>query len=248
VNTIRVMTYQVDGCCGRDGRIDAQRVLEVIANGAADLVALQGVDGERTDQGRWFGEQLGMSCHMRPSRCGNAFLSYLPLRGVRDFDLGGGGVCQRADLEIDGKRVHLFNVALKQNPLLRRLQISRLLGPDLLGSRDLVCPTMVLGDYADFWWGPGNLNLAMALRQAPRPLWHATYPAFFPLFGQDRAYLRGEVKIVESSVMRQRPARQASSHLPMILTIQVNDPRKYLRQQEPGRRRLTLPASEPICS
>jgi len=239
------MTYQVDGCRGRDGRVDHERVFEVIAAGAADLIALQGLGRGNQTAAEQFARQLGMTWYAQPETLGNAYLSYHSISGLRQFDLGGGGRCLRADLDVYGKRLHLFNICLTSTPGLRQAQIATLLGPDLLGSRELVCPTLAVGDFADFWWGPGNLNLALMLRKASRPLWHATYPTLFPLFGRDRAYLRGELRVLETSILRQRPARQATSHLPLVLTLQINDPRKYLRESLTGG--MKIPAGEPMC-
>lgn len=233
------MTYQVNACRGSDGSVDPERIIEVIGDAAPDIVALQAIDADETaDQLGLLARRLGMTCYGSRRRVANAFLSYLPLYGLREFDLGAEGCCQRADLELHGKRLHLFNVGLSQHPQFRQQQIVRLLGPDLLGSSDLTCPTLILGDFADWGWGPGNLNLSLMLRKARRPLWSGTYPACLPLFGRDRAYLRGDLRILESSIPRFGVARHASSHLPLILTVQVSDPRHFLRADNLSTRRM----------
>ncbi|RMF44894.1 MAG: hypothetical protein D6751_08300 [Deltaproteobacteria bacterium] len=233
---IRVMTYQANGCRGRDGRVDVDRVLDVIREGAPDLVALQRFEpgwGETLDT---LGERLGLS--WSGGERGTVLLSCYPLSNLRHHDLGGGADCLRADVDILGKRLHLFNVCLGAHPRLRQQQIVRLLGDELLGHPDLVCPTIVLGDFADCGWGIGNINLALTLRRARRPLWCGTYPSFLPLLGRDRVYLRGDIRVLESSILRWGPARHASSHLPLILTLQVRDPREYLRTPALGRNRM----------
>lgn len=241
MHAIRIMTYQVNGCCGSDGSMDSCRILEVIADAAPDIVALQGIDTDGPGNPlQTLGERLGMSCFSQQGVNANAFLSYYPLSGVREFDLGGDGRCLRADLELHGRRLHLFNVCLTLQPWIRQQQVATLLGPDLLGSRELACPTLVLGDFADCGWGPGNLSLALLLRKARRPLWRGTYPARLPLFGRDRAYLRGELRILETSIPYFGVARHASNHLPLILTVQISDPRRYLRTDERSSRRMEL--------
>jgi len=241
VNTIRIMTYQVDGCCGRDGSTDPERIVEVIAEGAPDIVALQGVNYHgglgQLDQ---LARHLGMTAYGGQQGGHNAYLSYYPLSGLHAFDLGGQGCCLRADCNIKGKRLHLFNICLDPTPGRRFEQINRLLGPDLLGHRSLACPTLILGDFGDLFWGAGNLNLSLSLRKARRPWWAGTYPARFPLCARDRAYLRGELRIVEASVLRSARARHASSHLPLVLTVQVTDPRKFLRAEEMAPKRLEV--------
>ncbi len=241
MTTIRVMTYNIQCCRGNDGRVDPDRVREVIGAGAPDIVALQEVNPAADgNQLRYLGERLGMRCFAGPCQGSNAFLSYYPLRGVQEYDLGSGGFCLRADADLSGKRLHLFNLRLDSAPGPRRRQIDCLLGPTLLGNRSLTCPTLVLGDFADVLWGPGNVSLTMELRKARRPLWHATYPSWFPLVGRDRAYLRGDVRIVDSRIERGPLARQASSHLPLVLTLQVTDPRKYLRVEKLNRNRMEI--------
>lgn len=238
MNTIRIMTYQVDGCRGGDGAVSTDRILEVIAGGAPDIVALQGVNAEHNGgQAALLARQLGMSWYANQRMCTNAYLSYYPLSAVREYTLGVSGTCQRADTTIGEKRLHLFNVCFDPRPGRRLQQINQLLGPELLGHRSLVCPTLLLGDFGDLAWGAGNMNLALTLRAARRPWWRGTYPARFPFFGRDRAYLKGDLRIVETSIIRSPAARQASSHLPLILTVQIKDPLNYLRSKKlaPGR-------------
>jgi endonuclease/exonuclease/phosphatase family metal-dependent hydrolase len=239
LHAIRIMTYQVNGCRGRDGRVDLERILEVIGEAAPDVVALQQVDADadRDQLGRLAG-RLGMTWFGNRHRGANAFLSYYPLHGIREFSLGDDGLCLRADVDFLGKRLHLFNVYLPPGLRLRREQITSLLGPDLLGSNDLNCPTLVLGDFGDYGWGPGNLSLALMLRKVRRPLWCGTFPAQFPVFGRDRAYLRGDLRILETSILRWGVARQASTHLPLVLTVQVRDPRRFLRADDLAPRRM----------
>jgi len=241
MHAIRVMTYQVNGCRGSDGSIDQERVLEVIGDAAPDVVALQGVEaGDVTSQLQTLGGRLGMNCFSNHGPNANAFLSYYPLHGLREYDLGGGGACLRADLEIQGRRLHLFNVRLTLHPRIRQEQVKTLLGPDLLGSSELSCPALILGDFADCGWGLGNINLSLMLRKARRPLLCGTYPARLPLFGRDRAYLRGELRILEASIPHLGVARHASNHLPLILTVQVRDPRRYLRADDLPRGRMEI--------
>ena len=159
MTTIRIMTYHVQRCRGGDGRVDLARVVRVTGDGAADIVALQHIDSatstETGDQLAYLARHLGMTCHCACPRPGaTAFLTYYPLKGIQEYDLGNGGTCLRADADVGGKRLHLSNVPLY--PGGRRGQLPRLLGPDLLGNRRLVSPTLVLGDFADLWGGAGE--------------------------------------------------------------------------------------------
>ncbi|MEJ2201897.1 MAG: endonuclease/exonuclease/phosphatase family protein [Desulfuromonadaceae bacterium] len=235
------MTYFVRGCCGRDRQVNPDRISEVIAEGAPDIVALQDIGGEEGDeQLAYLAKCLGMKCYAGASPNGNAFLSYYPLKGTRAYDLGHGGMCLRADADIMGKRLHLLNLRLTPGKKQRQQQISALLGSDLLGNRSLGCPVLILGDFGDYFWGAGNMALNLNLRKGVLSLWRGTYPAWCPVVDRDRAYYRGPLRIIDATVMRSKLARQASNHLPVILTTQINDPRTYLRTENLGRSRMEV--------
>jgi endonuclease/exonuclease/phosphatase family metal-dependent hydrolase len=231
------MTYNIHGCRGGDNHVDPDRILQVIGEAAPDIVALQEID---TASGRehlsYLAERLGMRYYDHAD-CGNAFLSYYPLRGIRALDLRG-GCCLRADLDVAGKRMHLIN--LRFDAAGRHGQMAKLLGPEILGSRSLACPVLVLGDFADLGGGPGSTYLSGRLRKARGPLWSATFPARWPLVTRDRAYLCGDLRVVDSMIPRGILARNASSHLPLILTVQICDPRTYLKLEKLSHSRMEI--------
>jgi endonuclease/exonuclease/phosphatase family metal-dependent hydrolase len=241
VVTTRIMTYFVHRFCGSDGQVNPDRISAVITEGAPDIVALQDVGGEMsTDQLEYLAKRLGMKKYSGAASSGNAYLSYYPLKGLQAYDLGTGGVCLRADADIMGKRLHLLNLRLTMGKQERQQQINALLGADLLGDHALTCPTLILGDFADYYWGAGNLALSMNLTKGVRALWRGTYPAWCPVVDRDRAYYRGHLRIVDSVVLRSKLARQASSHLPVILTTQIADPRTFLRTEKLSRSRMEV--------
>jgi endonuclease/exonuclease/phosphatase family metal-dependent hydrolase len=243
MTTARIMTYNIQHCKGADGEFNPGRVVEVIADCAPDIAALQETTAAgQADALPYLAERLGMTVYRDPGGAPAAFLSHLPLRGVQIGGLGYGGYCLRADVDLGGQRLHLLNLCLQSNSRSRIYQVSRLLGPEMLGNPSLICPVLVLGDFADFFWSAGNLELASTLRPALRPMWRATYPARCPLFDRDRAYLRGAVRVLDGAINRSYLARQASSHLPLTLTVQITDTRRSLPFAElTGRRMETAP-------
>ena len=243
MTTARIMTYNIQHCRGADGEFNPDRVLNVIADAAPDIVALQETNPLcEVDPVPYLAERLGMVVYRDPAGTSAAYLSHLPLRGVQAFNLGCGGYCLRADVDLGGKRLHLLNLRLESTANFRAQQVSRLLGPELLGNPSLVCPVLVMGDYADFFWSAANLGLTSALRPALRPMWRATYPARFPILARDRAYLRGPVRVLDGAINRGYLARQASGHLPLTLTVQVTDTRRFLPFAElAGQRMETAP-------
>lgn len=233
MSTARIMSYSIQGCRGGDGQVNPDRILNVIADSAPDIVVLQELGAvHNADILPYLSERLGLEAFRDLSGGNLAYLSFFPLKAVQSFELGYGGQCLRADVELGGKRLHLLNVALDSFPRFRSHQVTQLLGPELLGNPSLVCPALILGDFADYLWGAGNLELASILRRTRRPVWRGTYPSRCPLFGRDRAYLRGGVRILDASINRSYLARQASNHLPLTLTVQITDTRRSVRLRQ----------------
>lgn len=223
---LRIMTYNVRRfCCHRDGLAAVQAV---IAAAAPDIVALQEVDTSSDDELQILAGRLGMRFYVAPGRCGNAFLSYYPLHHLQSFSLSEHGCCLRAELDFAQKRMHLYNVRI-DGAWQHQQQIDSLLGEDLLGAQHLGVPALILGDFGDHRRGGINWDLLLALRRATKPLLHGTYPAWLPLFARDRAYILGDLRVLAIEVVRNRLARQASSHLPLLLTVEISDLRKYLQ-------------------
>lgn len=239
--TIRVMTYNIHGCRGSDGRTDPARVLQVISRAGPDIVALQEVGGSlETEQLAWLGERLAMNCYGPSAPGGNAFLSYYPLHALRTLELEGGN-CLCADVGIAGKRLHLFNVRLHENNRQRRRQIARLLNEqDGVRGHSAGCPVLLMGDFADRLWPLSHDLVSPVLRPARRPFWSATFPARLPICGRDRAYLGGQLRVIDARIYRSALARKASNHLPLLLTVRVADPRNYLQLKEVKHRRMEI--------
>jgi endonuclease/exonuclease/phosphatase family metal-dependent hydrolase len=86
VETIRVATFNIRHCLGTDGRVDVDRVAEVILRTGAGIIALQEVDNgmarsDRVDQATRLGELTGLNFRFhetlrrRGGRFGLAFAS-----------------------------------------------------------------------------------------------------------------------------------------------------------------------------
>lgn len=219
---LRVMTYSVGGFRGSDGRTDLERIATVIAEGAPALVALQQCPTDRA-----LLDQLATRLGMRLFAAGgdSAYLADLPLRGVRGYDLGGGS-CLRADTDVGGRRLHLFNVRLGGSRGARRRQLATLLGPELLAHRDLAGGCLLLGELCGGLW---RLRLHGGLRSVPRPWWSPTSPARFPWRQGARAYCSAGVLAGDARVLTSATARAAAPHLPFLFSLQLTDPRCYLR-------------------
>ena len=59
--SIRIMTYSINGCIGRDGHCDPQGIAEIIEENAPDIVALQEVNAApEAGQLELLAQKLGM--------------------------------------------------------------------------------------------------------------------------------------------------------------------------------------------
>lgn len=239
--TIRVMTYNIHRCQGSDGCTDPARILEVISSAGPDILALQEVDGLLdNDQAAWLGKRLAMNYYGPSTPGGNAFLSYYPLRAVRQLDLDYGN-CLCADVSIAGRCLHLFNIRLHENFRQRRSQLDRLFSDkEGIGLHSAGCPVLLMGDFADGFWPLSRVKLAPSLRLARRPFWSGTFPAWLPICGRDRGYVGGQLRIIDARIYRSATARRASNHLPLLLTIRVADPRNYLQLKRLKHRQMEI--------
>lgn len=231
---IRVMTYNVNRCRGRSKTADPDAVASVIGAAAPDVVALQGVDaGCGEDHLSLLAARLGMRPYASSGHNTTAYLSYYPLRGVIKIPLGEGDNCLRAEIDVGQKRLFFFNVQLEVHSG-RCAQFSELLGEELLGNRRTSgAPSLILGDFGGCRQRLLDWTLHRTLHCVSKPLVHATYPAGLPLFSRDRAYIQGnELRVLETAVVRDRASRQASSHLPFLMTLQIVDTRIYIKVDE----------------
>jgi hypothetical protein len=128
VSKFRIVTYNVHKCVGVDWRLDPARIVSVLKEINADIVALQevlcvhGRSGE-DDQAHFIARGLGFNYCMGHNRelkggvYGNLALSRFPLLGSENHDISVAGREERGCLRVDidlGKesRLHVYNVRL----------------------------------------------------------------------------------------------------------------------------------------
>ncbi|NOY12438.1 MAG: hypothetical protein GXP51_01725 [Deltaproteobacteria bacterium] len=243
--TFRIMSYHVNGFRTAAGEVNPGLSARVICSQQPDLVMLQQlgaplVAGTLQD----FSEQVGLVAYGPDEGGACIFLSRYPLHNLQDVSLGYGGRCLRADLDLDNERVHLFNLCLSFDPWQRRDQIRVLLSDQLLHQPSLSCATIVCGDFTLPLWGSGQIRISEQLRRARFPLWRANYPSNFPLWGRDRIYFRGPIRALAGSVLATSEARNASPHLPLVLTVESAENRTFLKLKGSVRLRKQ---PDPVC-
>lgn len=122
----RIATYNIHKCRGMDRRVKPERILEVLREVDADIVALQEVlsveQDPQHDHVRFLAAELGVHFCFGENRrlygggYGNLLLSRFPIRAISNYDITAGQReprgCLRADIDIEGADRTLFQRSL----------------------------------------------------------------------------------------------------------------------------------------
>jgi endonuclease/exonuclease/phosphatase family metal-dependent hydrolase len=228
--TLRVATWNIHGAVGADGRYLPARVVGVLREIDADIVALQEVASEEAhtsflaDLERDTGYHVvaGLLRQRHGSDFGNAVLSRFPVRSVEHLDLAVDRYEPRGALDVCidlGLRPLLRVVAthLGLRPGERREQVRRILAKV---ERESPHPTLLMGDLNEWYlWGRPLRWLHSHFREMPSA--PRTFPAHRPVFALDRIWV-SPAGSLRRLVRHATPlARSASDHLPLIAEIVV---------------------------
>ncbi len=224
-------SYNIHKAVGLDGRRDPERIIAVLRELHADVIALQEAD-------RRFGE--------RESVLPKALLDDTPWRAApvakrarslgwhgnallvrRDIDIAAaeplalptleprGAVW--ADLIVEGRRVRVLGAHLDLSGLRRRDQI-RALVKHCAGC-DTACPTVLMGDFNQWGRTSGALReFGQAWRQ---PAAGNSFPSRRPLAPLDRIIHSLEWECEQATVHHSALAAVASDHLPVRATLRL---------------------------
>jgi len=237
---MRVATYNVHKCRGLDGRVRPERIVRVLREINADIVALQEVvcmEGEtrKDHQARYIAEELGLHVELGENRrhkgaaYGNVLLSRFPIQHARNYDISISGReprgCLRADLSLgDGGWLHIFNLHLGTSFFERRHQARKLFRQPILTGAHLPGNKIVLGDFNEWTQGLASRLLHTHFRGAHvrKRLGRAhTYPGLFPLLSLDHIYFDRELKLNDVTLHRSRTALVASDHVPVVAEFSI---------------------------
>jgi endonuclease/exonuclease/phosphatase family metal-dependent hydrolase len=229
-----VASYNIHRGVGLDRRLDLDRIADVIAEIAPDIVALQEVvrlpGPAAADQAAYLAARLGLMLvmgvtrsHGRGGTFGNVLLTRLPVLGWATRDLSCGmreprGVL-RVDVGADGQALHVFNCHFGLSLRERREQL-QLLADFIRASTTVEGPRVVMGDFNEWHRGPVTRLLRDEFPSPMRRM-RRTHPAVFPLFRLDRIYWDAELEGEAFHVHQSRRARVASDHLPVVARLRV---------------------------
>jgi endonuclease/exonuclease/phosphatase family metal-dependent hydrolase len=239
---LRVLTYNIHHGEGTDGRYNLGRIAEVIRGEHPDVVALQEIERfrrrtHRDDQPRLLAQALGMhycfasvrdhhhSDQHKDAAYGNAILTRFPIQSTSHFDLSVPGAreprgCLHALLRTPAGPLHIFCVHLGLGYSERSKQMARLASEEIIHNPRLTpAPAIVLGDFNNWWPVRSARRIQQTLRNAclvtgRRRL--RTFGSPLTFLALDYIYASPEIEILHCYVSRQRRARVASDHRPLV--------------------------------
>lgn len=239
----RVMNYHLNGL---RTVTSLDLCAQVIREQNSDLVLLQGAASPHSpDRLMDLAREAGLTLHRVAGETHCAFLSHRPLHNLQRFPLGFDASCIRADYDLPDERVHLYNFTLCMNPVQRLEQVKILLGEELLNNTALPCAAIIGGDFGLPLWGCGKLALNPQIVRSEYPEWRANFPSNFPLWGRGRIYFQGPIHALGGVLITTERAKQASSHLPLVVTVETRDTRKTIKVREAATMRSKR--ADPVC-
>ncbi len=221
---MRIVSYNIHGCVGTDGRRDPARIAAVLEALAPDVAALQEVDSRASrggvDQAMILARRLGMQLVEGPllrehsGHYGNAILSRWPIRHAGD------GLYRRQGREIRG---WLAVDAIDPSGMSWRVVTTHL---DLGGAvrsaqmRELAAqlapvrmPLVLAGDLNE--WRPWRRRLGGIGEAASLLPPRASFPGRRPILALDRLAVRAASVTAGPIVDASAEAKRASDHLPL---------------------------------
>jgi len=226
--TVRIATYNIHECIGRDRRFDPHRTAAALVELDADAIALQEVRSSSGDLRilDLLARRTGMYAVEGPTMrkagasYGNALLSRSEPLEVDAIDLSVPGHEPRGALDvrlsIADRRLRVVATHLGLRPAERRWQVRRLLGHLAPVRGDTL---VLMGDLNEwFLWGRPLRWLHSVFSETPSL---ATFPSGGPVFALDRLWVRPRELLTSLTVHRSATARAASDHLPLVATIRL---------------------------
>jgi len=224
--SLTVASYNIRKAIGLDRRRRPERILEVIAELDADIVALQEADrrfGARVsalpfplidDHGAykavpvairphsigWHGNALLVKHDVEILDCGALHLPSIEPRGA-----------VFADLKIGKTKMRVIGLHLDLSGLWRRRQSAAILHH--LAGQDERLPTIMMGDTNEWSRNNGCLHDfgAHHVAASTGPSYHSR----MPVASLDRIFVSPELTVVEAGVHNSSKSRLASDHLPV---------------------------------
>lgn len=225
-------SYNIRKAIGRDRRRDPDRILAILREIAADVIALQEAD-----------RRFGTRASALPLA---AILEHTPYRPVplamrrdsigwhgnallvrRDIEILDAAPVElptieprgaiRADLGVGDRRLRVVGMHLDLSGLRRRHQVRRVLSH--IAECDHDCPSVLLGDFNEWARRGGCFREFGSEWQVLTP--GMSFPSAMPVAGLDRIVASADWHVVEAGVHHSALAAKGSDHLPVRATLQL---------------------------
>ncbi|MGB3740086.1 MAG: endonuclease/exonuclease/phosphatase family protein [Pontixanthobacter sp.] len=224
-------SYNIHKAVGTDRRRDPDRIIRVLREMDADIIALQEADrrtGDRAsvlpraalDDTPW----KAVDVARRPRSIGWHGNALLVRRGFQVLEADAldlptleprGAIC--ADIEALGRRVRVIGTHLDLSGLRRRDQIRAMLTH--LDGCEPACPTILMGDFNQ--WG-NRTGAMMEFGQGWTILdTGRSFPSGRPIARLDRMVMSQGCEAVKAGVHHTATASRASDHLPITAIIEL---------------------------
>jgi endonuclease/exonuclease/phosphatase family metal-dependent hydrolase len=223
-------SYNIHKAIGLDRRRDPDRILAVLREIDADVVALQEAD-------RRFGRRMSalpldaieqhthyrpVPLNQRPGSLGWHGNALLVRRGIEVIDativplptLEPRGAI-RADLAADGKRLRVVGMHLDLSGLRRRQQVRSVLAH--VGQCGGHCPTVLLGDFNEWALHGGAFGEFGRDWRVLAP--GRSFPSRRPVAQLDRIVVSHDWRVDEACVHHSALAARGSDHLPVLARL-----------------------------
>lgn len=228
MSRLRIATYNVHSGIGLDRRFRPQRVLAVITELDADVIALQEVlspvygfdvhEHLRAETGFHLATMATMQ--LAGGTFGNAVLSRWPILERIEHALAVGTHEPRGALDVvigyGRRKLRVIATHLGLRSAERRLQIARLVD---IARTNADLPTVLAGDL-NVRRGRSTELLACVEHFGPAQA-PSTFPSIAPVLPLDRIFVSPHAALLKIEVHRSRRARIASDHLPLVATLEL---------------------------
>ena len=237
---LKIMSYNVHSCKGRDGKISPERIAKVIAMHNPDIIALQEIDARNNArQAKVIARLLSMNFYyhsnvmLKSGFHGNAVLSRFDMklrkRGPLPNLIKTRFLEQRGALWVEinahGRKIQVFNTHLSLFAPEGMLQAKHLLGKEWLGTSKASAPLILCGDL--------NARVDSRIYRAFEKDFRSVrfdstgyshlkaFAGFFPRGRVDHIFLGKGVKSEKIETPGSGLEKIASDHLPLIAEVLV---------------------------
>lgn len=224
-------SYNIHKAVGLDRKRDPERILSVLHEIDADVIALQEVDrriGDRAttipraeiDDTPWRLVEVAR----RPRSIGWHGNALLVRRG---YEVHSGESLEMPTIEprgaacgeitVEGQRIRIIGTHLDLSGLRRRAQLQSLV--EFVGGCE-DCPTVIMGDFNQWGRQTGAMRVFGEVWQVVTP--GKSYPSRQPVATLDRIVASEHWSCVDAKVHHTGLSSVASDHLPVVATLELN--------------------------